>query len=48
MWHPPITLSAEEQTIAARTRKARQFFVFLRACRHEPLDADFQHTLTKS
>ena len=48
MWNPPIALSAEEQTIAARTRKARKFFVFLRECRHELLDADFQNTLTKS
>src|SRR5207249_8196030 len=38
----------EERTIAARTRKARKFFVFLRECRHELLDADFQHTLTQS
>src|SRR5580765_5037417 len=48
MWNPPIALSAEEQTIAARTRKARKFFVFLRECRHALLDADFQHTLTQS
>jgi hypothetical protein len=48
MWNPPIALSTEEQTIAARTRKARKFFVFLRECRHELLDADFQTTLSKS
>src|SRR5438093_7624110 len=48
MWNPPIALSAEEHTIAARTRKARKFFVFLRECRHELLDADFQTTLTQS
>src|SRR5262249_47153201 len=48
MWNPPIALSAAEQTIAARTRKARKFLVFLRECRHELLDADFQHTLTES
>ena len=48
MWNPPIALSVEEQTIAARTRKARKFLVFLRECRHELLDADFQHTLTQS
>ena len=48
MWNPPIALSAEEQTIAARTRKARKFFVFLRECRHELLDADLQTTLTNS
>ena len=48
MWKPPIELSAEEQTIAVRTRKARKFFVLLREHRHELLDADFQHTLTTS
>jgi len=45
MWNPPIVLTAAEQTIAARTRKTRKFFVFLREHRHELLDADFQHTL---
>ena len=45
MWNPPIALSAEEPKIAARTRKARKFFVFLRARRHELLDAPFQDTL---
>src|SRR5258706_9107857 len=48
MWSPPIALSTAEQTIAARPRKARKFFVFLRECRHELLDADFQTTLSKS
>ena len=48
MWNPPIALSAEAQPIAARTRKARQFFVFLREGRHALLDADFQHTLPQS
>jgi hypothetical protein len=48
MWNPPITLSPEEQKIAARTQKTRKFFVFLRTIRHELLDADFQHTLAKS
>jgi len=37
MWNPPIALSAEEQTIATRTRKARKFFVFLRECRPSTL-----------
>ena len=37
-----------KQIIAARTRKARKFFVFLRECRHELLDADLQNMLTKS
>ena len=45
MWTPPIALNAEEQKIAARTRKVRKFFVFLRERRHELLDATFQDTL---
>src|SRR5438132_4612155 len=48
MWNPPIALTVEEQTIAARTRKTRKFFVFLREHRHELLDADFQDTLAQS
>src|SRR4030095_13687192 len=45
MWTPPIALTPEEQKIAARTRKTRKFFVFLRERRHELLDATFQATL---
>jgi len=41
-------LTSEEQTIAARTRKTRKFFVFLREHRHELLDADLQKTLAQS
>src|SRR2546428_2202773 len=48
MWNPPIALTSEEQKIAARTRKTRKFFVFLREHRHEILDADFQHMLARS
>ena len=48
MWNPPIALSPEEQKIAARTQKARKFFVFLRTIRHELLDADFQQMPAKS
>ena len=48
MWNPPMALSPEEQKIAARTQKARTFFVFLRTIRHELLDANFQQTLAKS
>ena len=48
MWNPPIALTSEEQKIAARTRKTRKFFVFLREHRHELLDADFQHMLAQS
>ena len=45
MWNPPIALTLEEQKIAARTRKTRKFFVFLRERGHELLDATFQATL---
>ena len=45
MWNPPIALTPEEQKIAARTRKTRKFFVFLRERRHELLDATFQDIL---
>jgi len=45
MWNPPIALTPEEHKIAARTRKARKFFVFLREHRHELLEATFQDTL---
>ena len=48
MWNPPIALTPEEQKIAARTRKARKFFVFLRECRHKLLDATFQDTLAET
>ena len=48
MWNPPIPLSPEEQKMAARTQKARKFFVFLRMRRHELLDADLQTTLAQS
>jgi len=48
MWNPPIALTPAEQKIAARTRKTRQFFGFLREHRHELLDADFQHLLAHS
>jgi Transposase DDE domain/Transposase domain (DUF772) len=48
MWNPPIALTPEEHKIAARTRKARKFFVFLREHRHELLDAPFQDTLTET
>jgi Transposase DDE domain/Transposase domain (DUF772) len=48
MWNPPLALTPEEQKIAARTRKARKFFVFLREHRHALLDATFQDTLAKT
>src|SRR5262249_8756200 len=46
MWNPPSALTPAEHKMAARTRKARKFFVFLREHRHELLDATFQATLT--
>jgi hypothetical protein len=45
MWNPPVELTLAEQQIAARTRKRRKFFVFLRERRHVLLDAAFQETL---
>src|SRR3989442_4815951 len=48
MWNPPIVLTAEEQQIAARTRKTREFLLVLRGHRNELLEADFQHTLANS
>ena len=42
MWNPPyLALSTAEQKIAARTQKARKFFVFLRMIRHEPHSTGF-------
>jgi len=48
MWNPPIALTPEEQKMAQRTQKARKFFVFLRARRHERWDATFQEALTQT
>jgi hypothetical protein len=48
MWNPSIALTLEERKIAARTRKARKFFVFLREHRHELLDTAFQDTLAET
>lgn len=47
MWNPPVALPPEAQKIAARTRKARQCFVFLRERRHALLDTDLPNTLAK-
>src|SRR3989442_438165 len=47
MGKPPIALTSEEQNIAARPRKTRKFFVFLREHRHELVDADFQYILAQ-
>lgn len=33
LWHPPVELSAEEQVIVSRIRRAK-LFIFLRQVRH--------------
>src|SRR5437764_4174816 len=43
-WQPPIELSATEQTIIKRIRRAK-LFVFLRQHRHEVFDKAFQQEL---
>ena len=43
-WQPPIELSATEQTIIKRIRRAK-LFVFLRQHRHEVFDEAFQQEL---
>lgn len=43
-WRPPIDLSAREQTIIKRIRRAK-LFVFLRLHRHEVFDKAFQQEL---
>jgi Transposase DDE domain/Transposase domain (DUF772) len=43
-WEPPIKLSATEQVIVKRIRRAK-LFIFLREHRHEVFDAPFQEEL---
>jgi hypothetical protein len=43
-WGPPIELSASEQTIVKRIRRAK-LFIFLREHRHEVFDTAFQEEL---
>jgi len=43
-WQPPITLSAKEEQVLKRIRKAK-LFVFLRKYRHEIFDETFQGEL---
>ena len=43
-WEPPIELSASEQVIVKRKRRAK-LFIFLREHRHEVFDAAFQMEL---
>lgn len=44
IWNPPISLSAKEEKVVKRIRKAK-LFVFLRPIRHELFDPDFQTEL---
>jgi hypothetical protein len=45
-WHPPVPLSAAEQTVADRIRRAK-LFVFLRRIRHDLFDNAFQAELAQ-
>ncbi len=44
VWNPPVELSAKEEKVAKRIRKAK-LFVFLRQIRHVLFDAEFQTEL---
>ncbi len=46
VWNPPIELSASEEKVAQRIRKAK-LFLFLRQIRHELFDLNFQQELAK-
>lgn len=46
LWHPPVELSASEQVIVSRIRKAK-LFIFLRSVRHQLFDDDLQTELGK-
>lgn len=43
-WNPPLELSLAEQKVVKRIRKAK-LFVFLRDCRHQLFDSEFQREL---
>jgi DDE family transposase/transposase-like protein DUF772 len=45
-WHPPVPLSAAEQAVVRRIRRAR-LFVFLRRIRHDLFDDAFQVELAQ-
>ncbi|OYD86685.1 hypothetical protein CDG77_33640 [Nostoc sp. 'Peltigera membranacea cyanobiont' 213] len=45
-WHPPIELSASEQSIVKRIKRAK-LFTFLRQYRHKLFDEEFQVELSK-
>ena len=44
LWHPPVALSAAEQAVVARIRRAK-LFTFLRRVRHELFSDAFQAEL---
>lgn len=44
LWHPPIELSSLEKKVVSRIRRAK-LFIFLRECRHELFDSEFQMEL---
>lgn len=46
VWQPPIELSALEQSIVKRIKRAK-LFTFLRQCRHRIFDEKFQEELSK-
>lgn len=46
VWHPPIELSASEQVIVSRIRRAK-LFIFLRQIRHRLFDDQFQSELAQ-
>ncbi|MEQ8467890.1 transposase [Coleofasciculus sp. E1-EBD-02] len=46
LWHPPIELSASEQVIVSRIRRAK-LFIFLRQIRHRLFDEQFQRELAQ-
>ena len=46
LWHAPVELSAEEQVIVSRIRRAK-LFIFLRQVRHRLFNDEFQTELAK-
>ncbi len=44
LWQPPVELSAKEEQVAKRVRKAK-LFVFMRKYRHQIFDEAFQQEL---
>lgn len=47
LWHPPVELSAEEQVIVSRIRRAK-LFIFLRQVRQQIFDDCFFASCVKS